>query len=318
MDKHRLFLQTYQKKAIKAAKKDDQKHHKSRIVYKRHTIKKHARTREPHHGRREPETAKPDGGFIFRTLTAKLTHRAIRGTKRLTMKSTEELRKEFNTLRNSGLLKSVLGCECVNCNSVENIEYHHIVPLHLGGTNNIRNIVPLCNVCHKAVTHGGHRETYKGTRAGGRKPNVPDKKVFKILDKWADGQIGNKKCCELIGVKQSKSSDRGAGGVINTAQYKKWCKKRGYEKVKNILDTTVTNGRCCVTGSTRVGTITRLDGSDYPIYFNDTGLNDDVMYMIRGTNEEKPFRLIKSGLQFNMGAHFIDFRFESSGQLSFW
>ena len=72
MDKHRLFLQTYRKKDIKVAKKDDRKHHKSRIVYKHHAILLHARTRKSRHGRKEPPTVKPDGGFIVSALTAKL------------------------------------------------------------------------------------------------------------------------------------------------------------------------------------------------------------------------------------------------------
>lgn len=43
MDKHRLFLQTYQKKAIEAIKTGKDGRKKRRIVAKPHTIKRHAR-----------------------------------------------------------------------------------------------------------------------------------------------------------------------------------------------------------------------------------------------------------------------------------
>ena len=38
---------------------------------------------------------------------------------------------------------------CVNCGSAENIIFHHVVPLCVGGTNRYENIVPLCASCHQ-------------------------------------------------------------------------------------------------------------------------------------------------------------------------
>ena len=43
--------------------------------------------------------------------------------------------------------------KCANCGSTDNLYLHHIVPLTLGGTNNLSNIVPLCGNCHSKV-HG--------------------------------------------------------------------------------------------------------------------------------------------------------------------
>ena len=50
------------------------------------------------------------------------------------------------------------GAVCCNCYSYEgnNIIFHHIVPLSLGGTNNIANIVPLCEKCHNLIHHQCH------------------------------------------------------------------------------------------------------------------------------------------------------------------
>lgn len=60
-------------------------------------------------------------------------------------------RSEFDCMRNQ--LPKILGTVCSNCGSEENIEYHHIKPLSLGGTNELNNIVPLCSECH-SLLHG--------------------------------------------------------------------------------------------------------------------------------------------------------------------
>lgn len=226
------------------------------------------------------------------------------------MKSVEELRKEYLVLRNNGEMAMMLGVKCSNCGSTEDIEYHHVVPLHLGGTNRWTNIVPLCNRCHKAAHRGRHISAYVNHTGSGRPSNVSDKVAFKALDLWADGQIGNNKCRELMHLS-------GKTWPNQTKQYKKWCKERGYLKVRNILDVRAAQRTYGFDGGVQVGTITRLDGTKTDIYFNDTGLNDDVMYLVRGTEEMRPFRLIKSGLTMQIGAHFVDCRFESDGQLSF-
>ena len=55
---------------------------------------------------------------------------------------------QFNRPSFKDELKDKLGTVCCNCGSNLDVEYHHVVPLALGGTNNIGNIVPLCHVCH--------------------------------------------------------------------------------------------------------------------------------------------------------------------------
>lgn len=40
--------------------------------------------------------------------------------------------------------KQNIGTVCCNCGATEDIEYHHIVPLLLGGNDVKSNIVPLC------------------------------------------------------------------------------------------------------------------------------------------------------------------------------
>lgn len=45
----------------------------------------------------------------------------------------KQLRTEFNRPLFKKRLIEVLGSECANCGSHSDIEYHHVVPLALGG-----------------------------------------------------------------------------------------------------------------------------------------------------------------------------------------
>lgn len=48
---------------------------------------------------------------------------------------------------------------CAKCGNNENLCIHHIHPLHLGGNNDINNLVLLCGFCHKLV-HKNKGELY--------------------------------------------------------------------------------------------------------------------------------------------------------------
>ena len=42
---------------------------------------------------------------------------------------------------------------CHRCGSRENLHVHHIIPVRCGGKREMRNLVVLCNSCHKVVEH---------------------------------------------------------------------------------------------------------------------------------------------------------------------
>lgn len=44
--------------------------------------------------------------------------------------------------------------KCINCGSKDNIQWHYIVPLAIGGKDVGTNMMPLCQVCKYAVDHG--------------------------------------------------------------------------------------------------------------------------------------------------------------------
>lgn len=77
----------------------------------------------------------------------------------------EVVRKEFERMRYA-LTKSKPQ-ECANCGASSNLELHHVVPIALGGTNRLTNLVMLCEPCH-GKTHGeGWRGNFKMAQAAG-------------------------------------------------------------------------------------------------------------------------------------------------------
>ena len=83
----------------------------------------------------------------------------------------KDLRFEFKQKQFQDMLKETLGTTCVNCGSNKHIHYHHIVPLINGGTNNLGNIVPLCEDCH-GLAH--ERSSYKLLREGKEKAKAKE------------------------------------------------------------------------------------------------------------------------------------------------
>ena len=60
----------------------------------------------------------------------------------------EKRREHFAYLREHGVEKRF----CAKCGSTENLEFHHEIPLDMGGTTCDENIVVLCRSCHHRVT----------------------------------------------------------------------------------------------------------------------------------------------------------------------
>lgn len=114
----------------------------------------------------------------------------------------EELRQEFTKKSFRTELKLKLGSACSNCGRIENIEYHHIVPLINGGTNKLSNIVPLCVECHEK-SHD--KEGFK-SRGGGRPRATTIDEAEPILKKYFNLEIGARECKKLIGISVNNKS----------------------------------------------------------------------------------------------------------------
>lgn len=55
-------------------------------------------------------------------------------------------------------MKEALPKRCCNCGSTDNLTYHHIVPIIMGGNNIVSNIAVLCGKCHGLVHFDGKKE----------------------------------------------------------------------------------------------------------------------------------------------------------------
>lgn len=64
--------------------------------------------------------------------------------------------------------KTIIGRKCCNCGKEKDLEYHHIVPLSMGGSNNLSNLCCLCYSCHSLI-HFGEKKNIshsEATKAG--------------------------------------------------------------------------------------------------------------------------------------------------------
>lgn len=101
-------------------------------------------------------------------------------------------------------LKRICGTHCVNCGSDQGIEYHHVVPLEIGGNDTLTNIVPLCHACHRAVTHHQHRLKYYGRATGGGRPRKIPQNYKDILADYFHCRIGKAETVKRLGLKDNR------------------------------------------------------------------------------------------------------------------
>lgn len=148
-----------------------------------------------------------------------------------------DLRQEYNRPSFRDILKDNLGNTCCNCGSDENIEYHHIVPLRLGGTNKISNIVPLCRACHEAAHYGGDILKYRKNRDPGGRPGrfeLTDVNERMLWD-WAKGRIGTKEFKTVLDMTHYTK-------LKQLPMYKEFIQKHGIKNIRNTFDVIVANG----------------------------------------------------------------------------
>ena len=64
--------------------------------------------------------------------------------------------------------KDIIGRACCNCGETTDLEYHHIVPLSLGGNNILTNYCCLCYRCHSLLHYGEKKNIShsEATKAG--------------------------------------------------------------------------------------------------------------------------------------------------------
>ena len=172
----------------------------------------------------------------------------------------EEKRKQWEDSIFRRMVKNACGYVCYNCGSTENVQYHHIVPLKLGGTNNLSNIAVLCTQCHKAVHFGRHIQDYRNTENTGRPRSAPDDVIQAALDDFFSGYIGTVECARRVGIKAKKPH------LTDHVWYKEYVKVRKISRVVNNIDWFRHFGKKLNSGDD-VGFIEYEDGRKEALYF---------------------------------------------------
>ena len=149
------------------------------------------------------------------------------------MNSYEELRQEFAKDSFRQILKDKLGDKCANCGSKDLVEYHHVVPLVHGGTNNLGNIVPLCHECHlKAHNKHNHGDAYKKAKEDGRvgrKHKMSYEECLPYLEAYFSNEIGTRELIEKCKYKPGTK-------ISNRAYVKRYKKEHNIEHFYNNVD----------------------------------------------------------------------------------
>ena len=151
------------------------------------------------------------------------------------------------------------GNVCLGCGSTENIEWHHVVPLELGGDDCPRNMVPLCTSCHIKITFGKFTERERRAeraRGSGNKKREPAncKAVFEDYVR-----------CRIP---KSIAADRLDAGnhFPDWYAFKDYLKEYGIEKYYNHLDMILSKNGFVESGK-EVGRIEYTDGHIEVLFF---------------------------------------------------
>lgn len=146
----------------------------------------------------------------------------------LTVTEREKLRAEHNKRVISGEYKEKLGCTCVNCGSTEEIEYHHIVPLCMGGTNRISNIAPVCKNCHVAI-HGEAEYRKLAFQKAKRKPKPKSEDFERVFWQYAKCEIGITTAKGLLGMSPK-------AGLKSKKEYQIFLYRNKIKKIVNHVE----------------------------------------------------------------------------------
>ena len=125
----------------------------------------------------------------------------------------QELRNEFSRTSFRNYLDDNFPDECCNCGSKDNLTYHHIVPLSLGGRNKLSNIAKLCPICHEKahldfnnLKNIGVFKAIKNNSIGRKKLVILDNNSEEILRKYYNLEIGTYEAKTLLGISTNTKS----------------------------------------------------------------------------------------------------------------
>ena len=80
------------------------------------------------------------------------------------------MKEETILLKNKKILREKHKA-CEFCGSDNRLEVHHIIPLALGGSNNLGNLIVVCKKCHNKL-HVGNRSLLVNVAMGKKEGKV--------------------------------------------------------------------------------------------------------------------------------------------------
>jgi len=198
-----------------------------------------------------------------------------------------EVKRTAGILGNGAIIKALTDkfagedgiVRCVSCGR-EDITWHHVVPIEIGGADKISNIVPLCKDCHmnvhlqKSMTERLHSARSRTGAFGGRHRSMPEN-YKEILNDYVFCRIGKKELSARWGVTVTSRKDPTKKIPVDMVRltgkswYRDYLRELGIEKVENHVDFTEDkrNPRTHINIGDYVGTITYKDGRVQDIYY---------------------------------------------------
>lgn len=175
-------------------------------------------------------------------------------------------RRESNALNSRKFLKMLYdrydgakvcyGCGC----DLEQPEWHHIVPVQVGGTDIPTNIVPLCHACHAAITHMQPVTKYRkkdSAKITGRKAIYPEN-YKDILEDYTRCRISKSEAAERLGKKSVRFN--------NERFLEEYIESAGIAYYRNNIDVYMSKHDYILVGH-NVGHIEYTDGRTEELYW---------------------------------------------------
>ena len=124
-------------------------------------------------------------------------------------------------------LKEVYGTKCKICGE-DGAEYHHLIPVWMGGEDTIENFIPVCR-WHHMLMHKARsmRMEHKG---GGRRRSVACVDGYKyIINDYLHCMIGTAECKKALGLTEKT-------GLSDRVWFREYIKELGIAKYRNNVD----------------------------------------------------------------------------------
>lgn len=136
-----------------------------------------------------------------------------------------ELRQEQASLAWRNSIFEAKGKRCVVCGATEHLQIHHVQALANGGTNDINNLIIVCEKHHAQL----HNKIYKNTANSGCKPKASYEEALPTLERYFNMEIGRAECAISLGYSP----------LTHSASISKYIKR--YKKENNIPDSFYNN-----------------------------------------------------------------------------